>query len=217
MKTILWRFAKWFLFSLLAMLLSYGVLAMVFSLWSTNPPKQTCSQDKQIYITTLGIHLDIVVPIDQVPAFLLHDAYINDSTTHLAFGWGERNFYLETPTWGDLTLGNAARALLINSEPVMHITRYRKVKNDWKPLKLCEEAEQALFRYIEDSFRKTTEQAWTEISSEGYSRHDFFFEATGRYNAINTCNTWLNNGMKSAGVKTSRWSPLTYGILYHLN
>jgi len=213
---ILWRSTKWISLTLLGVILLYGLLALVLSLWSTNPPMKDCSMDKVVYVTSTGIHLDVVIPVEDLPERLLHESYRSSSLKYAAFGWGERDFYLETPTWADLTFSNGAQALLVNSEPIMHITRYEKARSGWKEVKLCEEALQKLFVYIDDSFRKTEDEDWLAIAAAGYTDHDFFYEAMGQYNAINTCNTWLNNALKAAEVKTSRWSPMTYGILYHL-
>lgn len=212
-----WRYFKWLLLGLIGLILLYIIAALIGSLWATNPQAEECKQEKhEVFITTGGIHLDIVVPIEDIPEQLLDPAFQNDTTTHIAYGWGERNFYLETPTWGDLTFSNGAQALLVSSEPLMHIRCHQKPLKNWKRLELCEEALQSLFQYLDASFRKNENQQWTEIPSQGYSRHDFFYEAHGQYHAINTCNTWLNNALKAANVKTGRWSPLTYGILWHL-
>lgn len=216
MMKIFWRSTKWISLTLLGAILLYAFLAFVLSWWGTNPPVRDCLADKKVYITSTGIHLDVVIPVKDIPASLRHPSFQDSTTTYLAYGWGERNFYLETPTWADLTLSNGAQALLVNSEPIMHITRYEALGEEWKTVALCEDALQKLMAYIEGSFQTSEEGAWQEIIAAGYTPNDFFYEATGQYNAINTCNTWLNNALKAAEVKTSRWSPMTYGILYHL-
>lgn len=213
---IFWRTTKWISLTLLGVVLVYGLLALVFSLWSTNPPDKDCSKDKVVYVTSTGIHLDVVVPVGDLPAALRHTSFQDTTSTHIAYGWGERNFYLETPTWADLTFSNGAQALLVNSAPVMHLTRYQEKKPGWIAVELCEDALAELLVFIEDSFRKTANEEWEQIGATGYSENDFFYEANGQYNAITTCNTWLNNALKAAEVKTSRWSPTTHGILYHL-
>lgn len=212
-----WRYFKWFLLGVLSLLFLYTIAALIGSLWATTPQAASCEAKRhEVFITTGGIHLEVVVPVEDIPDHLFHPSLQNDTTTHIAYGWGERNFYLETPTWDDLTLENGAKALLVSSEPLMHVTRHFKPQDSWIRLELCEEALHSLFQYLEASFRKNDRQAWTEVPSEGYTRHDFFYEANGQYHAINTCNTWLNNALKAANVKTARWSPMTYGILWHL-
>lgn len=213
----LWRFIKWFLLGLLGLIVLYAISALIGAIWTTNPQAKDCpEQQHEVFISTGGIHLDIIIPAEFLPDYLLHPSYQNDSTTHVGFGWGERKFYLETPTWDDLTLSNGAHALLVSSEPIMQVRRFTKPMENWTKLELCAEALTALLQYVDNSFRKTEEQDWQQIPATGYSRHHFFYEANGQYHAINTCNTWLNNALKAAQVKTARWSPLTYGILWHL-
>lgn len=216
MRTFL-RFMKWLLLGLLGLLLLYVILVIIGGLWATTPQAQACTEQRyEIFISTGGIHLDIVLPVESLPEYLLHPSYQNDTTTHVAFGWGERNFYLETPTWDDLTFSNGAYALLVSSEPIMQVRRFTSAQENWKKFELCPQALATLWQYLDDSFRKTADQDWQQIASTGYSRHHFFYEANGQYHAINTCNTWLNNALKAAQIKTARWSPLTYGILWHL-
>ncbi|MEL7248605.1 MAG: DUF2459 domain-containing protein [Bacteroidota bacterium] len=214
----LWRYIKWFLLSFLGILLIYLLAALIGSLWSTRPMVQNCAEKQyELYVTTAGVHLDLVLPVEQLPPHLIHPSYFTDSTTHVAFGWGECTFFLETPNWSDLTLQNGARALLVNSESLVHIVRYRRPMPSWKRVEVCEESLAALFEYLDQSFRKNEQGDWTEVPSTGYPRSHFFYEANGQYNAINTCNAWLGEALKAAQVKTGRWSPFTYGILWHLD
>ena len=213
----LWRYTKWFLFGLFGLLLLYIAAAFIGSVWPTSPEVQNCpEQEHELFVTTNGIHLDIVLPIEEIPPHLVHPSYITDSTTHVAFGWGERTFFLETPTWGDLTFRNGARALLVSSESLMHIVRYRRPMESWQRVEICTEALQALLLYLDQSFSKNGQDEWTEVPSTGYPSNHFFYESNGQYHAINTCNTWIGDALKAAEVKTGRWSPLTYGILWHL-
>jgi uncharacterized protein (TIGR02117 family) len=212
----LWRILRGVLLGLLGLLLLYGFFAVVLSLWSTNLVGQNIAADKVVYVTTGGVHLDIVFPVTDLSPELQQLTYQPERATHVAFGWGERNFYLETPTWSDLTLANAAGAVLINSEALMHVRSYARVSESWKEVHISKAALAKLLTFVEQSFEEPTPGEWQKISSEGYPKGDYFYAATGRYNAINTCNVWLNNALKAAEVRTSIWSPFKYGILYHL-
>ena len=219
MKTLgqLWWCIKRLLFGLLGVILLYILAAFIGSVWATNPTAKKCDHHPyEAFVTTNGIHLDIVIPLTYLPEQLIHPSYFHDSITHVAFGWGERDFYLTTPTWEDLTVGAAAQALLVSSESLMHVRRYHKEQPSWARIALCESAMESLLSFVENSFRKDENKSWAEVPSTGYSQHDFFYEAHGQYHAINTCNTWINNALKAAGVKTGRWSPMPQGILWHL-
>jgi len=47
-----------------------------------------------------------------------------------------------------------------------------------------------------------------QISGRAYSTTDAFFEANGRYHLLNTCNSWVGRGLKSAGVRVPWLSPM---------
>lgn len=64
----------------------------------------------EIYLISNAVHADIIVPkandvFDWNKKFQPAD-FAGDisSKTHIAFGWGDRGFFLETETWDDLKL-----------------------------------------------------------------------------------------------------------------
>ncbi|MFM7854609.1 MAG: DUF2459 domain-containing protein [Flammeovirgaceae bacterium] len=46
-----------------------------------------------------------------------------------------------------------------------------------------------------------------------YWDNDSFYEAKGTYNLFFTCNTWVNEGLKKAGLKACLWTPFDSGLL----
>lgn len=49
----------------------------------------------------------------------------NTTLPYLAIGWGDKGFYLNTPTWADLKFSTAFKAAFGLSKPAMHATFYR--------------------------------------------------------------------------------------------
>ncbi|MBC7827616.1 MAG: DUF2459 domain-containing protein, partial [Chitinophagaceae bacterium] len=74
------------------------------------------SDDVTIYIKTNGVHADLVVPVkhgqmDWSRQVKFSNTVLNDSTMQwLALGWGDKGFYLQTPTWADLKFSVAFNA-----------------------------------------------------------------------------------------------------------
>ena len=52
------------------------------------------------------------------------------------------------------------------------------------------------------------------IDHPGYGCCDAFYWATGKFNALRTCNTWAANWLRLAGVKTSLWPPFVQGLTW---
>ncbi|KAF0238318.1 MAG: hypothetical protein FD181_1129 [Prolixibacteraceae bacterium] len=204
-----------FVFLVSAVIL-YFAAALVLSYLKTHPPKQDCPADKEIYITTNGVHLDIVMHMENLESEFMKKLEILPGTKYVSFGWGDKEFYLNTPEWKDLTFKTAFKALFLKSETAMHVTFYRGFGAHWKPLKLCGPQLAALNRYIGDSFKKNEHGKLQKIAAPGYYDNDAFYEATGSFSLFKTCNVWVNKALKEIGVPTSVWSPFDFGVLHHL-
>ena len=201
---------------LFALIILYFLAALILSLLKTHPPKQDCLADREIYITTNGVHLDIVLPVENVEPEFLSRLEILPGTKYVSFGWGDREFYINTPEWKDLTFKTAFKALFLKSETAMHVTCYRGFGADWKPVQLCGQQINRLNSYIENSFKKSVDGKLQKIADYGYYENDAFYEATGSFSLFRTCNVWVNKALKVTGIQTSVWSPFDYGVLHHL-
>lgn len=205
------------IYGILAALFIYLAAALVLSLIPTHPSPSSCSSTIPIYITSNGIHLDIILPASHIKQPLRAHLQTPQGTRFVSFGWGDKAFYIQTPEWSDLTFPVAFRAVFLKSETAMHVTFYQHSFSSWHKLELCPEQLEELNRYIENSFQQTPDGKIKKMAFEGYSKNDVFFEAKGSFSLFNTCNVWTNRGLKKSGVKTSLWSPFDFGVLYHLS
>lgn len=204
-----------FLLGLLMMLLLYFLLAFLFSIISTGTEPSNCPQTEEIYLSSNGIHLDIIFENNELLDSLSSQLASFERAKYIAFGWGDRGFYLETPTWNELKVSTVANALFLESESIMHVTAYSRLYPIFKKVKLCDEQKKKLLRYIIHSFELNGNRV-QEIEGAGYSTNDKFYVAKGSYNGINTCNEWVNRGFKEANIRTAIWSPFDKGIIYQM-
>src|SRR6218665_388843 len=78
--------------------------------------KTKTAQHTIVYLTSNGVHTDFVVPIvnhqkDWGKELKLSKDFEQDSTRNwIAIGWGDKNFFLKTKNWDDLTVGTALKA-----------------------------------------------------------------------------------------------------------
>jgi uncharacterized protein (TIGR02117 family) len=200
---------------LLSLIASYLFFALALSLLPAKPVKFDCLSDKVIYLTTNGVHLDIIIPVENVEDDLLQKLNITNNAGYLGFGWGDRDFYYETPYWSDLKFRVAFKALFLKSRSAMHVTFYPRSYSNWRKILLCNEQLTLLNEYIENSFRKNAEGRFILCDFPGYSEYDIFYEAKNSFSLFNTCNVWVNNAFKITGIKTSLWSPFDFGVLFH--
>lgn len=187
-----------------------------------NKKQHTEQQHYTVYILTNGVHTDLVLPVknalqDWTPLLSYDHTVAKDTQmNYVAFGWGDKGFYLETPTWADLKASTAFKAMFFLSTAAMHVTFYHDMQRGeyCRKVALNEQQYRRLVQYISASFRQDTNGAYCYIPGHAYGRNDGFYDARGVYNLFFTCNTWANSGLKSAGLRACLWTALDKGIFY---
>ncbi|MBC5993400.1 TIGR02117 family protein [Pontibacter cellulosilyticus] len=186
---------------------------------------QTTEPDSiEVYVTSNGVHTDIIVPVvtpyidwrTKVP--LHHFGNVDSTYSYLAFGWGDRRFYMETPKWGDLKPGVAMSAAFWPTRTAMHLEYIKnrlEPNRHQRPILISPAQYKNLITYINKSFQKKNGN-YMHISNSGYSHNDTFYEAHGKFYLFKNCNNWVNHGLKAMKVKTAIWAPFPYAIMRHL-
>lgn len=209
------KILKWVFLIVILPVLIYLGLAALFSYWGTNPKNLNCRADQMIYISSNGMHIDLIMPVTALPSIFVQQLSPNSTTQYYAIGWGDKGFYLDTPSWAELKPSTAMTAMLKKSPTAMHVTQFSKIQPHWVPITVCAEQINILNEHITSTFETNAAGHPIEIIDAGYTPNDRFYEAHGNYTGIKTCNIWVNQGLKKASIKTSRWSPFVFGILHH--
>ena len=191
------------------------VLILLIGLIPANTNFRQAKEGVTIYVVSNAVHADIIVPcdsttIDWIDEFKGHQfAESIQQESHVAFGWGDRGFFLETETWDDLKISTAAKALLIPSSSCMHVTFTRpEYYSDPVAVTISNEQYGDLVDFIDSSFEKNQQQDRKQIDGYAYSTRDAFFDAVGNYHMLNTCNSWVGRGLNHAGVCVPVLSPM---------
>lgn len=183
------------------------------------------SDGRRILVLSNPIHTDIALPAD--PGVLEAFDFISDAGLDLdypgvfwvAFGWGGRSFYIETPTWADLKPGPVIDALTWDTS-VMHVRRTGDIPSDLdsvRELYLSQQQFDELVADIKASFQANDTETPQAIPGGAYDAHDIFFPAVGGFNALMGCNTWTADILRRAGVKTGVWTPLPVTLDWSLD
>ena len=135
----------------------------------------------------------------------------------IAFGWGDRAFMLETPTWRDIRLSTSLRAIAGLGSGAMHV-EYVARPEDYEVAQLQISAAQhaRLVEAIENSFRRDADGKPIRIDARGYGAADAFYEAMPRYSWWFTCNEWVRDVMSDAGLPVPLWAPFERTLFWHL-
>ena len=206
------RIIKWILYFLLIPVL-YLIISLILSSISINRKAKDQVSEKSIYLSTNGVHLNVVIPKDNIDSLLLLGLKREQSNKYLSFGWGDENFYINTPTWGDLTFGNAFKAVFLKSSTLLHVTRYNSKHPDWIEIKITENELKKLNAYLQNTFKTNEDGTKIILENKGYTAIDDFYKAKGSYSCFKTCNSWVNSGFKESGLKSCLWTPFDFGLM----
>ena len=221
MKTIkkLLKYLAIFILSLVTYLLIVTLLSLV----SVNKDVAENQQEIPIYILTNGVHTDIVLPIknehhDWSSQLKFEHTKSKDTTyQYVALGWGDKGFYLETPTWADLKASTAIKAASGLSTSAMHVTFYKHLKENQscKKIQISLENYKKLIAFIKETFQTQSGEFLKIETNAVYGKHDVFYEANGSYSLFYTCNSWANQALKAANQKAALWTISDSGIFRH--
>ena len=189
-------------------------------------PEENANDEVEIYILTNGVHTDIVVPTSN-DAYNWKDeiSHINElsnpaSCKYLAIGWGDKGFYLNTPTWADLKFSTAFNAAFGLGTSAIHATYYSEMIESEVCTKILISAAQyrRLTAFISESLQKDENGRSIVIETSAvYGETDAFYEANGTFSLFRTCNSWANEGLKSSGQKACLWTAFQNGIFSKYN
>jgi uncharacterized protein (TIGR02117 family) len=203
------------LLALVAVPLAYLLTALLGALLPVNAGWQEPKQGTTIYLRNNGVHVDLVLPavahgLDWRPLLPeSHFAAPPFEAPWFGFGAGERRVYLDTPTWSDLT-PRTTWAALTGGERILHVDRTASPGSELHAIRLRPEEYRRLWAAIRADFDGPPRR----IEHPGYGPDDAFYHSRGRASALSTCNNWVADKLRIAGVKTSLWSPFVQGLVW---
>lgn len=179
----------------------------------TGPPAHT------IGLLQGPIHTDILFPLtpEVRSRFAFAEAAgvpVNHPDARwLVFGWGSAAFYTSAGTYADITAsavltaasGDNAVIRLDAAGPLPGIENLRFLT-----------LSDAQFRAL---LAETTATLASETALEhpGFTGTDAFFPAHGHFHLLRTCNVWLGETFRAAGVPFGLWTPANWSVSFALD
>ena len=209
---------------ILGIVIIYVILGLLIPYIPVSAKDDGQKKEIPIYIYTNGVHTDIVMPVkNDLQDWSQKIPFANTKSQktdyqYIGVGWGDKGFYLDTPTWADLKFSTAIKAAFWLSDSAMHCTYYNTMKegDDCKMIMISRNQYESLVKYVEDKFDRDQNGNFMLIPTNTvYSDNDAFYDAKGTYSFLYTCNTWSNNALKAAGQKAALWTPSDFGIFQH--
>jgi uncharacterized protein (TIGR02117 family) len=178
----------------------------------------------EVMLVANPIHTDIALPAS--PEVLGRLGFLRDAGLTLdhpgvgtiLIGWGGREFYTRTPTWGDLG-ARAVLASLTLDASVLHFSLAPPIEPGFpatRRIVLSDAQFEALLRFVEASLTRDA-SGRPIMASPGYGPFDTFFEAQGSFNIAVGCNVWTSDALSAAGLRTGWWTPLPQTLFRSLD
>lgn len=193
-----------------AAILGYVLAGLIGGAIPVNAGWRPPARGVTIWVESNGVHTGLVVPkvaagVDWRP--LARPEHLSDpryaAHDHLSFGWGDRTFYLETPTWAEVKPATVLAAALGSAETLVHVDHVPRPRDtaDVRRIVLTPSQYRRLAAHIAQSIAPGAR------AHRGYFAFDAFYDGTGTYSALRTCNAWTGAGLARAGVRVGAWTP----------
>lgn len=208
------------LISIFSFIIIYLSSEYFLSRWSV-PEVSSLDKKYQIFIKSNGVHTDIVLPIKSDimnwSELFPFENTLSKSTdfSYVGIGWGDKGFYLDTPTWAELKVSTALIAGLGIGTTALHITYYKDIQEDDLTIKVAISKEQyaSIVSTVKKNLQYENGKSINIKTNAQYNENDAFYEAIGSYSIFHTCNTWTNNTLREAMLPSLKWLAFDRGIL----
>ncbi len=208
--------AGWLVKGLALVMLTYTAGGLIGGSIPANAGWTPPASGVRILVEDNGIHTGLVLPVNAAGVDWSQDFPAGDirdprfaKLGWIAVGWGDRAFYVETPTWNDVKFSTVARAAIGSTRTVLHVEHVREppLAPDTKAIVISEDAYRRLAAYV-----RATRGPGGKVAA-GYGINDVFYDGQGTYSALRTCNEWTGGALRVAGVRVGLWTPFPVDVM----
>ncbi len=201
----------------------FYLLVALISGFITFEAKATEDSQKgiEIFLQTNGVHSELILPVVNSEFDWRtiidpnHCISADKNFSYVAIGWGNKEFYLETPQWSDLKLSTAIKAASGFNETAIHVNFYKnRSSNDTcKKIRITNAQYQKMVTFFIEQFELKNGRAKLIDTDIRYNLYDAFYEAKGSYSIFKTCNTFTNKALSASNLKSCFWTPFDFHVL----
>ena len=210
--------------ALLVLPLLYFAAAGFGAMWPGRHIDLPQGHDVTIGLLRGPIHYDLLLPLN--PDLRAHYDFAdaagvpirNPAAEWLVVGWGARGFYTTVGSYAELTPGAIWNGVT-GDDTVLHLDVAGHFADlpGLTYLPLSQAQFTALLARIDDSFLRDQTGAVVAMHTPGLGMHDAFFAAKGHFNLLYTCNAWVGDTLRAAGVPFGAWTPTPQSVTLSLH
>ncbi len=174
------------------------------------------SSPYSVYLVASNIHVDLVVPVENT-AFDWRSVVKLETIgregrgdyKYLKFGWGDRDFYMNTPSLDKTEFWRLMRTLFApGNATAVHINGYGEIPIEVGNVTKCVGLSRVQYLKLVAYLRRSLRGGRADRSQAGFAAAAGFYEGEGFYSIANTCNNWVAGALDAADVTTPLWSGL---------
>ena len=213
------RKALKFLAGLLALPVLYLLASVILPLIPGPGPDNSDSFTRRIALIQGPIHTDILLPL--APEIRTRFAFAeaagvplnHPDAEWLVIGWGSAAFYTTAGTYADIT-ASAVLTAATGDDAVIRLDAFGALPplENLRTLNLSEAQFQALVKELSAAFASQT-----KLDHPGFTGTDAFFPAHGHFSLLRTCNVWLGETFRAAGIPFGLWTPANWSVTLSLD
>jgi uncharacterized protein (TIGR02117 family) len=169
---------------------------------------------KTASVVNYGWHSALVLRTADISGRVLPEIRDFPDADYLEFGWGDWDYY-QAPDPG---VGLALKAVFWSSGSVLHASglkgalAHHFAASEIVEISLSEEAFQRLIEFLSGTFSRPDAGAPAE-ARPGLDQSSRFYRAEGRFHLFRTCNTWVAEALREAGLPVSSSTVTAGGLI----
>ena len=190
-------------------MLNLVIFPVIFFFLHTSPPLiaegdivESDESSIEIYLIKQYWHTAIVISRDDIDSLIFPEVTLFSKFNIIDIGWGDEEFYQHP----DFDAGLAFKALFYATPSTLRVEgigiskeSYFNISEIVIKIIITPEQLDKILMFISNALYRDSTGNPLLLSEHGLGRVKFF-KANNEYHLFNTCNTWLANGLKQAGV-----------------
>lgn len=171
--------------------------------------------DRRIALVTGPIHTDILLPVDDATrAAFAFAARAGVPVAHpgaewIGVGWGGRTFYTTVGTYRDVS-ARAVFVSVLGDASVLRIDALGAIPEVDPALRYLDVSQAQLDALVAAIVRDLASEV--ALDTAGFNATDAFYPARGRFQIWRTCNAWVGETLRAAGISAGIWTPVTWAL-----
>lgn len=204
---------------ILALPVLYLLASVTLPLIPGPGPDLSGPPSREIGLIQGPIHTDILLPLtpETRARFAFADAagvpLNHPDAEWLVLGWGSAAFYTTAGTYADIT-ASAVLTAATGDDAVIRLDAFGALPplENLRYMRLSEAQFQALLDQTSAAF-----VSQTRLDHPGFTGTDAFFPAHGHFSLLRTCNVWLGETFRAAGIPFGLWTPANWSVTLSLD